>query len=78
MQEFTDEHEGMAVVDANGQPLGKVAGVQDGEARLDPETGIQSRMEAAASPASDALAIRPEQVVDVRQETVRISLGDDE
>jgi hypothetical protein len=77
VQHFTDEHEGMAVVDANGQPLGKVAGVEDGQARLEPETGIQSRMEAAAAPDADALAIRPEQVVDVRQETVRIDLNDE-
>lgn len=74
MQHFSDQHDGMTVVDSRGRRLGRIAGVQDGEARLEPGTGVQSRMEAAADPASDALAVRPEQVVEVTDDVVRVEL----
>lgn len=68
----------MPVVDARGERLGRIAGIEDGEARLEPKTGVESRMEAAASPDADALAIQPEQVVEVDHEDyVRIELGDE-
>ena len=78
MQHFTEEEVNMPVVDARGERLGRIAGIEDGEARLEPETGVESRMEAAASPDEDALAITPEQVVEVDDdEYIRIELGDE-
>jgi hypothetical protein len=78
MQHFTQDHANMPVVDARGERLGRVAGVEDGEARLEPETGVESRMDAAASPDEDALAITAGQVVEVTDDHVRIELGDEE
>ena len=78
MQHFTQEHANMPVVDARGERLGRVAGVEDGEARLEPATGVESRMEAAAAADEDALAIEPEQVVEVTDDHVRVELGDEE
>lgn len=77
MQHFTQDHENMPVVDARGERLGRIAGIEDGEARLEPKTGVESRMEAAADPETDALAIEPEQVVEVDDEYIRIELGDE-
>jgi hypothetical protein len=78
VQHFTQDHANMPVVDARGERLGRVAGVEDGEARLEPETGVESRMEAVASADEDALAIDAEQVVEVTDDHVRIELGDEE
>lgn len=78
MQHFTQEHANMPVVDARGERLGRVAGVEDGEARLEPDTGVESRMDAVASAEEDALAIDPEQVVEVTDDYVRVELGDEE
>lgn len=78
MQHFDEQHEGMRVVDSRGESLGKIAGVEEGEARLQPETGVQSRMEAAADAGTDGLTVRPEQVVDVTDDEVRVTLGDEE
>lgn len=78
MQHFTQEHENMPVVDARGERLGRIAGIQDGEARLEPKTGVESRMEAAAAPETDALSILPEQVVEVENDYVRVELGNEE
>jgi len=78
MRHFTEEHENVPVVDARGERLGCIAGVEDGEARLEPKTGVESRMEAVADPGSDALAIQPDQVVEVDDdEFVRVELGDE-
>ncbi|MFB6220712.1 MAG: hypothetical protein ABEH90_04665 [Halolamina sp.] len=74
MRHFTQEHENMPVVDARGERLGRVAGIEDGEARLEPETGVESRMEAAAAPETDTLSILPEQVVEVKNDYIRIEL----
>ena len=76
MQPFTQDHGNIPVVDARGERLGRIAGVEDGEARLEPKTGVESRMEAAAAPETDALAIKPEQVVAV-DDDVRVELGDE-
>lgn len=79
MRHFTQEHENMPVVDARGERLGRISGIEDGEARLEPRTGVESRMEAAAAPGTDALAIKPEQVVEVDDDDyIRIELGDEE
>ncbi len=67
----------MRVVDARGERLGRIAGIVDGEARLEPETGVESRMEAATAPETDALAILPEQVVEVKNEYIHIELGEE-
>ena len=66
----------MEVVDANGEPLGRIVGVEGGTARLEPETGVESRMEAATDPETDALDVRPEQVEVVTDDAMRVSLGD--
>lgn len=78
MRHFTQEHVNMPVVDARGERLGRIAGIEDGEARLEPKTGVESRMEAATAPETDALSILPEQVVEVENDYVRIELGDAE
>ncbi|MBP1985847.1 hypothetical protein [Halolamina salifodinae] len=78
MRHFSQDHENMPVVDARGERLGRIAGIEDGEARLEPKTGVESRMEAAAAPETDALAIKPEQVVEVDDdEYIRIELSDE-
>ena len=68
----------MQVVDYNGAPLGTIAGIEGGTARLKPETGVESRMEAAADPGTDALDVTPEQVDVVTDEFVRVRLGGEE
>ncbi|WP_435130093.1 hypothetical protein [Halobaculum sp. D14] len=78
MEHFTQEEVGMPVVDYNGEPLGKITGIEDGTARLKPETDVESRMEAASDPDVDALDVRPEQVENVTDEFVRVRLGDEE
>lgn len=78
MRHFTQEHEGMAVVDARGERLGRLAGIEDGEGRLEPKTGVESRMEAAAAPETGTLSVLPEQVVEVTNDYIRIELGDEE
>lgn len=74
MQHFTREQVGMNVVDARGEPLGRIAGIEDGRARLEPSTGVESRMEAAADPDHDALEIRAGQVDEVTDDYVRVEL----
>ena len=77
MEHFTEEHVGLEVVDANDEPLGEIVGIEDGTARLKPETGTESRMEAAADPEHDALDVRPGQVEVVTDEFVRVRLDDE-
>ena len=67
----------MEVHDQNGERIGKIEGVQDGTARLKAKTGVESRMGASADPETDALDVRPEQVVTVTDDVVRVSLGED-
>ena len=74
MQHFTDEHVGHHVVDARGESLGRIAGIEDGRARLEPETGTQSRMGASADGDAETLEVRPEQVVEVTDDRVRVEL----
>jgi hypothetical protein len=68
----------MPVVDARGERLGRIVGIEDGEGRLEPNTGVAARMEAAAALETDALSIRPEQMVEVTDDSIRIELGDEE
>lgn len=77
MEHFTEEHVGLEVVDANGEAIGEVVGIEEGTARLKPETGTESRMEAATDPETDALDVRPEQVEVVTDDAIRIRLGDE-
>lgn len=77
MEHFTEEHVGMEVVDQRGEPVGRITGIEDDTARLAPETGVESRMSAAADSDTDALDVRPEQVEAVTDEFVRVRLGDD-
>lgn len=74
MQHFSQKQVGLRVVDARGEPLGRIAGIEDGLARLEPDSGVESRMEAAADSGSEALAVRPEQVVEVTDDYVRVEL----
>lgn len=67
----------MRVVDARDEPLGRIAGIEDGLARLEPDSGVESRMETAADQESEALAVRPEQVVDVTDDYVHVELDGD-
>lgn len=76
MEHFTGKHVGMRVVDQRGEPLGKIKGIEEGTARLEPETGVESRMGASADPEVDALDVRPEQVEAVTDEFVRVELDD--
>ena len=66
----------MEVHDQNGEPIGKIEGVQDGVARLKAKTGVESRMSESANPGTEALDVRPDQVVTVVDDVVRVSLGD--
>lgn len=77
MQHFDSEHENMEVVDTRGRPLGRIAGIEDGEARLAPKTGVQSQMGEAADGESDSLAIRPDQVVEVTEDVIRVEFDED-
>lgn len=74
MRHFTEEHVDKEVVDARGERLGRIVGVEDGTARVKPRTGVQSRMDAALDPDEDALDIAPEQVVEFEPEYVRIEI----
>lgn len=74
MEHFTEEHVGLDVVDANDERLGEIVGIEDGTARLKPETGAEARMEAGADPETDALDVRPDQVEVVTDEFVRVGL----
>ncbi|QLG63824.1 hypothetical protein [Halorarum salinum] len=76
MEHFTETHVGMTVVDQRGEPIGKIAGIEGGTARLKPGTGVESRMGASADPEVDALDVRPEQVEAVTDEFVRVDLDD--
>lgn len=80
MEHFSHDVVGKPVVDAHGVHIGTIAGIEDGNARLKDETGVASQMEEAISPqGTEGLAVRPEQVVDVTDEHVRVSLElDDE
>lgn len=75
MQHFTDEHENLEVVDSHGNSLGRIIGIEDGEARLEPKTGVQGQMEEALDSDGETLAIQPAQVVEVTDGVVRIELG---
>lgn len=76
MRHSSEEHVNREVVDARGDSLGRIVGIEDGTVRLSPRTGVESRMDAAVDPDEDALDIRPEQVIEVEPEYIRISLED--
>lgn len=76
MRHFSQEHVNREVVDAHGEELGRIVGVEDGTARLKPRTGVESRMEAAVDPEDPALDVEPEQVIEVKPDYVRIHLED--
>lgn len=75
MEHFSHDVVGKPVVDAHGVHIGTVAGIEDGNARLKGETSLASQMEEGLSPeGTEGLAIAPEQVAEVTDEHVRVSL----
>ena len=75
MREFSQDAVGKHVVDVHGVDVGRISSIEDGYARLSPETGVASRMEAALSPPDvDGPAVAPEQVEEVTDEYVRVDV----
>lgn len=72
MRQFTQEDVGKDVVDRNGEPLGTVAGIEDGQARLHPETGVESRMAASADRDPGTIEVHPDQVEETTADWIRI------
>ena len=76
MQHFTKQHIGMEVHDQHDERIGKIEGVQDGVALLKAKTGVEARKGESANPETEALDVRPEQVVTVVDDVVTVSLED--
>ncbi|MFB6095839.1 MAG: hypothetical protein ABEJ74_00435 [Haloferacaceae archaeon] len=79
MRHFTDGAIGKDVVDRNGEPLGTVTGIEDGNAIIKTETSLEGRMEralAARGPEDDPrLFVTPEMVEETTDEWVRVHVG---
>lgn len=75
MEHFSQDVVGKPVVDVHGVHIGTITALEDGNARLKDEASVASQMEEALSPPElEGLAIDPEQVTEVTDQHVRVSV----
>jgi hypothetical protein len=75
MQHVTDDIVGKHVVGPNGERIGKITGVQDGEAMLKGETGVSADVEDAfQNDGAEGLTVTADQIVEVTDDEVRVAV----
>lgn len=76
MRHFTEDAINKDVIDRKGEPLGKVTGIEDGNAIIKTETSLEDRMEqvfAARGPEDDPrLFVTPEMVEETTGDWIRV------
>jgi hypothetical protein len=75
MQHVTDDIVGKHVVGPNGERIGKITGVQDGEAMLKGETGVSADVEDTfQNDGAEGLTVTADQIVEVTDDEVRVAV----
>ncbi|PSP74364.1 hypothetical protein BRC86_06410 [Halobacteriales archaeon QS_3_64_16] len=78
MEEFTEDDEGMPVVDVNDNPVGVLSAVEDGEAYVEFEPGVLDAIKsnlgigAVGEGEEDAYLLREEMVDRITDEKIRL------
>lgn len=78
MRHFTQDAVGKEVIDRNGEPLGTVAGIEDGNAILTAESGIEASMEevfVARSGDDGRLLVTPDMVEESTDDWIRVHVA---
>ncbi|XVH30610.1 hypothetical protein ACNS7O_09390 [Haloferacaceae archaeon DSL9] len=74
MEHITDDVVGKRVLDHEGREIGKITAVDGDSAILKGQTGVSAQMEEAFSTGEgDRLALSPEQIESVDDESVRVA-----